>query len=216
MSVPQRDGSGRVPMFNSMPPAIVWLGGLIVASYLVGAIYEPARIWWINTHAVIAFEPGQVLPAQPLGNVLPYLTHVLVHFGLLHLTLNMAVLISAGRAVADVFGRNLQGSLGFLIFFATCSVAGALLDVYLHSGEPRILGGASTGVSGLIAAAGWVMGGWRGMLGMALPWIGINILLGLTGTVIPIPIGWAAHIGGTIAGAILFPPLVMLMRDHRR
>ena len=69
------------------------------------------------------------------------------------------------------------------------------------------MGGASTGVSGLLAAAGWVMGGYRGMLRLALPWIGLNLVFGLVGLGFPIPIGWMAHIGGTIAGAVLFPVL---------
>lgn len=67
------------------------------------------------------------------------------------------------------------------------------------------MGGASTGVSGLIAGAGWVRGGYRGMLGLVMPWIGINIAIGLANIAMPVPIGWAAHIGGAVAGALVFP-----------
>jgi membrane associated rhomboid family serine protease len=216
VSVPERDGSDSPPIFNDMPPGVLILATVIVGSFLIGLVHDPARIWWISANAVVAIEPGDVLPAQPFGHVLPYLTHVFVHFGALHIVFNTAALVALGRAVGKAFGYGLQGTLGFLIFFFTCSVAGALMDVMLHSGDLRILGGASTGVSGLFAAAGWVRGGWRGMAAMAMPWIGLNLLLGLTGTILPIPIGWAAHIGGTIAGAILFLPMVLLLKDSRR
>jgi membrane associated rhomboid family serine protease len=78
------------------------------------------------------------------------------------------------------------------------------------------MGGASTGVSGLIAAAGWVRGGFRGMLGLALPWIGFNIVIALTGMVLPIPISWAGHIGGTVAGALLFPLVLAVFGEAGR
>ena len=50
------------------------------------------------------------------------------------------------------------------------------------------------------------------MLRLTLPWIAINLLIGLLGIAVPIPIGWAAHIGGAIAGAGLFPLALYLAR----
>lgn len=76
------------------------------------------------------------------------------------------------------------------------------------------MGGASTGASGLIAAVGWVTGGWRGMARLAVPWIGLNLLIAVTGLAIPIPIGWAAHIGGTLAGAVLTPLLLAVFGER--
>ena len=54
------------------------------------------------------------------------------------------------------------------------------------------------------------MGGWRGMLRLALPWIGLNLVIAVTGLAFPIPISWAGHIGGTLAGIVLTPVLIAL------
>lgn len=149
---------------------------------------------------------------QPLGPLFPYIGHVLVHFGVLHIAMNLAILISIGRPVAAAFGWGGRGALGFVVLFLLCSVAGAVAQILVVGDEQMIMGGASTGVSGLIAAGGWATGGYRGMLRLALPWIGINLAIGLLGMAWPLPVGWAAHIGGTIAGAMLFPLLLPLFR----
>ncbi|WP_417497946.1 rhomboid family intramembrane serine protease [Maricaulis sp.] len=205
MSVPQRDDQIRTPIFNAMPAAVLILATAILASAAITALSPEAGRWILASSLVISGPAGTALPAQPLGHVAPLLLHVFIHFGLLHLVMNLAVLIGAGRAVGLALGGGIRGTAGFLVFFFMCAAAGAALEVLLpHDGIVQ-MGGASTGVSGLIAAAGWVRGGYRGMLGLALPWIGFNILIALTGMVLPIPISWAGHIGGTVAGALLFP-----------
>lgn len=204
------------PIFNNVPPGVLILAIPMVLAFVAGAFSEEFQIWWTATNAVVAVDLGEPMPRQPLGNVLPYLTHVFLHFGLLHIAFNTTALVALGRLVGSAFGEGVMGTAGFLIFFFTCSVAGALADFVTHSGELRLLGGASTGVSGLLAAAGWVRGGWRGMASLALPWIAVNIVIGLAGLAIALPIGWIAHIGGVVAGIVLFPPMLMLMRERRR
>jgi membrane associated rhomboid family serine protease len=188
-----------------MPPAVLLLAGLILAAALAGYVAPQLDRWIFAASVVLAAEPGTPLPAQPLGHAAPYLLHVFVHFGFLHLAMNLAVIVGAGRPVGLALGTGLRGSLGFLAFFFACAAAGAATEVLLHAGETSTMGGASTGASGLLAAVGWVTGGWRGMLRLSLPWIGINLLIALTGMAFPLPIGWAAHIGGTLAGAVLTP-----------
>jgi membrane associated rhomboid family serine protease len=212
MSVSQRDNRGRVPIFNSVPPGV----GLILLGVLGVYLIEfalPGVAGWIRQAGVIYLAESQVqLPLQPLGAFAPYLLHVFIHFGFLHVAMNSVILVSTGREVEAAFGPGHRGMVGFLVFFFICSVIGALSSVLTHSGDPTAMAGASTGVSGLIAAAGWVRGGWRGMAQLALPWIGLNLLIGLSNMFASIPIGWMAHIGGTIAGAILFPVLLALFR----
>lgn len=215
MSVPERDderdgppgGGSRQPIFNNIPPGVLIIALPILAVALLEIIAPGLERWIFAASVVVVPGPGQIAPQQPLGPWAPYLLHVLIHFGFLHIAMNVTILVSAGRAVGSSFGTDLRGTLGFLVFFALCSIAGAAAQVAFSGNEAMTMGGASTGVSGLLAAAGWVMGGYRGMLRLALPWIGLNLVFGLVGLGFPIPIGWMAHIGGTIAGAVLFPVL---------
>ena len=211
--MPLRDGR-RDPVFNAMPPAVLILatGILLVA----GAEYLLPDVgrWIFSASVLIEPGPSQLVPQQPLGPYAPYLLHVFIHFGFLHIAMNVAILISAGRSVGMAFGTGVKGSAGFLILFFACSVIGAVAQILLHSGEPMVMGGASTGVSGLIAAAGWVMGGWRGMARLALPWIGLNIILAFAGMAFPVPLAWAGHIGGTVAGIILTPIALGLFSER--
>lgn len=215
MSVPPRDDQVRAPIFNAMPAAVLILAIAMAGVAAIVSFVPEAGRWIIAASLVIVGPADMRIPAQPLGHVAPLVLHVFIHFGWFHLVMNLAVLVGAGRAVGLALGRGLKGTVGFLVFFFVCSIAGAGLEVLLPHDAPVQMGGASTGVSGLIAAAGWVRGGYRGMLAMALPWIGFNILIALTGMVLPIPISWAGHIGGTVAGALLFP-LAMSVFGERR
>ncbi|WP_300529338.1 rhomboid family intramembrane serine protease [Maricaulis sp.] len=215
MSVPERDderheppgGGSRQPIFNNIPLGVLIVAVPIIVVALLPFIAPELERLIFAASVVVVPGPGQIAPQQPLGPWAPYLLHVLIHFGVLHIAMNLTILVSAGRAVAAGFGTDSRGTLGFLVFFALCSIAGAATQVALSGNEAATMGGASTGVSGVLAAAGWVMGGYRGMLRLAVPWIGLNLVFGIIGIGFPIPIGWVAHIGGTLAGAVLFPLL---------
>lgn len=206
--MPEWNGAPRQPVFNSVPAVILVLAALMAIVHFSGAVSAPLRDLFVASFILIETPPGISPPSQPLGNEAPYLLHVFVHFGLLHFGMNVVVLIGAGGLVARQFGTDLRGTAGFLVFFFACALAGALTQQVLPADGPSSMGGASTAISGLIAAAGWARDGYRGMLRLAVPWIGFNILIGVTGALLVIPIGWAAHIGGTIAGAVLYPVLI--------
>jgi membrane associated rhomboid family serine protease len=123
------------------------------------------------------------------------------------------------------------GTVRFLLFFAVTAAAGAALHAGLNRLDVSVLIGASGAVSGLTAAALRFAVGPSGFgtaadqafrplapLGAALKdqrvlmfigiWFGINLLAGLG-----IPIGggdsglriaWEAHVGGFLAGLVLF------------
>lgn len=213
MSVPHRDSQPREPIFNSIPPAVLILALAILGAELLRHLVPPLGQFIVEASVLINVPPGTPAPEQPLGPLAPYLLHILVHFGWLHIIMNLVVLVSAGRLVAVALGQDGHGTAVFLGFFAVCSILGGLSQVVADSNSFLTLGGASTGVSGLIAAAGWVRGGQSGMLRLTLPWIAVNLLIGLLGIALPIPIGWAAHIGGAIAGAGLFPLALRLARS---
>jgi membrane associated rhomboid family serine protease len=204
----------RAPVFNAMPPAVVLIALGIVGVSVLGQLLPGFQRWTFNAGVFIAAERGTALPDQPLGPFAPYLLHVFIHASLLHIATNLAILVATGRAVGEQLGSGLKGSLGFVLLFFACAITGSGLEMLMHQGPPTPMVGASTAVSGLIAAAGWVRGGWRGMAQLALPWIGINLIFGLLGDMMPIPIAWVGHIGGTVGGIILTPFVLAVFSER--
>ena len=114
----------------------------------------------------------------------------------------MFALFGLGSQLIRFFGPSAKGAIAFLAFFAFCAVGGAAAQVMLYAvtGESGIAIGASSAISGLLPALGYVMGGWKGALRNSVVWVLINIAIAFAGAAMPIPLAWAAHIGGVIAG----------------
>jgi membrane associated rhomboid family serine protease len=194
---------GRQPIFNNVPRLPLGFAVSFVAVFVIGALIPQLNYLFLTVGAIVpAYGLGQ---ASPLGFWSPYLLHVFLHGGLMHLVFNSMAMLAFGAATYRPFGTSTLGAVGFLLFFFFCSVAGALFQILI---APNLLApviGASTGLSGCLAAAGWASGGFRGMLRYALPWAGFNILLAVLGSFSPIPISWAGHMGGLLAGALSYP-----------
>lgn len=206
----------REPLFNALPGVVVLLAAIIVAVQLAesvsfgrgGAVH--ALIYWAG--ALRTGAAADAFPPAPLWGASPYLLHVFVHAGWTHLLLNLGVLLAVGSAVRRPFGPGLRGDAGFLIFFFACAIGGALLHLITHLHEATTMAGASTALSGLIAAAGWARGGRVGMYQLALPWLGFNLVLAVVSVVYPVPIAWVGHVGGLLVGMAAYPVFVRTMR----
>lgn len=207
------DPPARQPVFNRFPAVLVWLAAAI-AAVTAGQLFGPpqAEDWLLRAGAIVTGAQ----PPRPLGEAAPYILHVFLHGGVLHLLMNLAALAAFGPPVAESFGRGLRGAAGFLVFFFICAAGGAAGQVIAAGGEPGIAVGASSALSGVLAAAGYARGGWGGAARMAAPWLLINIVLAVSAAAFPIPIAWAAHIGGLIAGLLLFPPLLVIFGARSR
>lgn len=203
-------GDSRNPVFNDVPAALVWLTIAVAACGIAVELLPPFRQFafqWGGFFPVFAFDrPG------PAPAIAPWVLHVFVHGSWMHLVMNTLALLAFGAAAARPFGSGIKASAGFLLFFFACALAGVFAQYLVEPDSQIPMVGASTGISGCFAAAGWARGGLRGMLSLALPWLLINIVLALAGTQMWIAIAWAAHIGGLIAGAILYPVFLALFR----
>lgn len=209
----------REPIFNNLPPVILILCGAIIGVHALDA-------WLLSSgqtafHAVLldaaAVRTGSLLTdyAQaPLGGYSPYFMHVFVHFGWVHLFMNIGALLAFGAVSLRPFGSGLIANLGFLTFFFVCAIAGAGLATLVHYDEPQIMAGASTSISGLLASAGWARGGYRGMLSLAGPWLLINLAMAVADQLISIPISWSGHIGGLLVGMIAYPAFVRFFNNR--
>ena len=223
-----RDGDTR-PAANPGPVRAPFLGpgvsGLVLVLCAVTVALHAVDSWAAaNNHTVhgIIMWAGALItapealpvtpPPAPLGGFSPFVLHVFVHAGWWHVLLNMGILLAVGSAAAAPFGRGLSAVAGFLAFYFTCAIAGAGLHALVHINEPTIMVGASTAVSGVFAAAGWAGGGRAGMLRLAVPWLLINAVIGIAGVFYSIPIAWAGHVGGLLAGMLLYPVFVRVFR----
>ena len=211
--------SAGAPAFNA-PGVVVALAATILLAHLAsngvfgGGASARAVGLWIG--AVRTGAMAGEAPAAPLFGLTPYVLHVFVHFGWLHLVLNLGALLAFGAAVARAFGAGVGATLGFLAFFFTSAIGGAVLSVLVNWNSASLMVGASTAISGLVAAAGWARGGRAGMLSFAVPWLAINLALGAAELFIDQPIAWAGHIGGLLVGMFAFPVFLALFGAPRR
>lgn len=215
----------RDPQFHSGPPAshgpmvnapavVLVLCALILLAHLAalglfggGAQAEQIALW---IGAVRTGAYAAEAPTAPAFGLSPYVLHVFVHFGWFHLLVNTGILLAVGSQTARAFGTGFKATLGFLAFFFACAIGGAILSVLVNFNSPSFMAGASTAVSGLIASAGWVRGGRTAMLRLALPWLFLNLALGIAELFINQPIAWAGHIGGLLVGMVAFPVFLAL------
>lgn len=126
------------------------------------------------------------------------LTSGFLHFGPLHLALNMIALYVLGRDLEPVFGR-LRFSAVYLV-----SLLGGSVAVYLFGGLNTVVAGASGAVYGLMGAMLVAVLRLRLNAGPALGVIALNVVLSFT-----LPgISLLGHIGGLVIGAAVTAGLV--------
>jgi membrane associated rhomboid family serine protease len=140
---------------------------------------------------------------------------ILIHAGLAHLAGNMLFLW--------VFGDNVEDAMGherFALFFTLCGVAGAMAHCFANPLSQAPLIGASGAISGVIAAYLMLYPHVRifGLAFKLIPvrapaylalgaWVLLQVGLALAGPLSgpDADVGWWAHVGGLIAGAVLTP-----------
>lgn len=173
--------------------------GLIATNvlfYLYGALTGMSA-WQLN----FAIYPG-------LGLQEPWrlVTSGFVHFGLLHIAMNMYMLFQ--------FGRQLEAVLGWKRFIALygISLLGGSAAIVLLAPDHSLHAGASGAIFGLFAAFGLLLYNRR------LPWQSLAASAGIwlvAGFIIP-GISWQGHVGGAIAGAATMAVFVALEKAKKR
>ncbi|MEM9299191.1 MAG: rhomboid family intramembrane serine protease [Bacteroidota bacterium] len=124
------------------------------------------------------------------------ISSIFLHGGIMHLFLNVYGLVLAAIFVEPIFGRTRY----FILYFIS-GICGSLASIYWY--ENTISVGASGAIFGLYGSILGLLltkefeGGKKAIFLLVGPYVGINLLFGLTGG-----IDNAAHIGGLIAGAI--------------
>ena len=221
------------PIFN-VPPVVIATIAVLAAvhalrllvltdaqddQFLLTFAFIPARY---AAHLAAGSFPGG------LGaDVWTFFTYAFIHANLVHIGLNVAWLLPFGTAVARRFG-----AWRYVLFMLVTSAAGALAYLIDDPDPMAPMIGASAAISGAMAAAmrfAFQPGGllfsdgeiyqvparpllatltdFRFLLFLAV-WLGLNALFGLGTTSIGGEDGealaWQAHIGGFLAGLVLF------------
>ena len=161
------------------------------------------------------------------ARVWTFVTYAFLHGDWGHVLINCVWLAAFGSPLARRFGI-----VRFLLFAGVGAIAGAAIHLAIHPSSPVPLVGASASISALMAGASrfvfqasgpmWSLGGFdayrrpaaslseivrdrRAMTFLGV-WFGINLIFGLTGGagLAAGAVAWEAHIGGFLAGLLLF------------
>jgi membrane associated rhomboid family serine protease len=214
------------PALN-LPPVIVVLLIVLVGVHLVRefVLTRGQDVWTLVNFAVFGDRPTD-LYLLPGVEVWSFLSYALLHADYGHLAVNAVWLAAFGSPLA----RRIGGGR-FLIFSALCAIAGAGAYLLVNPDSPWPMVGASAAISGHMAgAARFIFNGPRGYAGMQAAmeapastlagmfadprilvfigvWFVLNLAVGLLGGIGTFGggIAWEAHIGGFVAGLLLFP-----------
>lgn len=187
--------------FSLKPPLVVSvLGGAIVLTFVLLGQYAP------EAHAAL-FDQFAIVPARiaaaPGEALAPLLGHVFFHYGVLHLLMNGLAFMQ----VAPFLARRV-GDVRFLALFFASALGGALMFVAIHPASQVGMVGASGAICGLFGAyflavrptprAAFADPQIRSAM---LGFVGVNVVLM---AFLPLPIAWEAHLGGFVAGVLLY------------
>lgn len=155
------------------------------------------------------FTDGQftgVVDGVAQGQYYRLLTAMFLHFGIVHIALNMYCLLSLGPVVESAVGR-----LRFTALYLLSGLAGSALS-YLLGPQQELAAGASGAVFGLFAAF-FVLQRRRGG---DVTSISVTIVLNLLFSFSVPNIDWRGHVGGLVGGALVTAALVYAPSGPRR
>lgn len=148
-----------------------------------------------------ALAPGLVAD----GDWWRLLTNGFLHFGLIHIALNMIALWMLGQQLEPVLGR-----WRFLATYLISLLGGSAACMLFYPADQGVAG-ASGAVFGLLGAFLVVLIRMRMPVSLILPTIFINVVISV---VVP-GISLLAHLGGALAGAAATAAIVYVPRTNR-
>lgn len=165
--------------------------GILGDGTLRARVYMAGAFWTELLHGGI--------PVFPLQPATMFVTHALLHGGLLHMAMNLAILLGLGRFSADRYGPGVV-----LPVFLAGAIAGGLAFGLLSEG-PYPMVGASGAVFAFLGL--WVVWDWRRHRAVGAStrpiWLRVGVLAGLNLVFffgLEGMVAWEAHLGGFLAG----------------
>jgi membrane associated rhomboid family serine protease len=197
---------------NAKPLVVPIMIAINVAIFVLTAVQAQSIA---NNDQSLSFDIGMLWPpAAASGEWWRLFTNGFLHFGPIHLVLNMLSLYIIGRELEVLFGRVrflalylvslVGGSVAVFLFSQPEPARTSLGEAVLEYGRTAGASGAIFGLMGALAVAVFRL---KLPMGQALGIIALNIVFSFT-----FPnISWLAHIGGLVTGALvalgmLYPP----------
>jgi membrane associated rhomboid family serine protease len=161
---------------------------------------------WGAVLGYATYGPGETtLHGIAAGEWYRLVTAMFLHYGLLHLLLNMYALWILGRDLERVLGP-----LRFTVLYLLAGLGGNVA-AYLFTAPNAATAGASTAVFGLMAAIFVILRRLKLSVAPILPIIVINVIF--TFTIANISV--AGHLGGLAVGAIVAGIMAYAPRERR-
>jgi membrane associated rhomboid family serine protease len=212
---------------GTVTKALIWIN---VAVMILGVLINGARaavgggiftgvgtiqaIGAVHGGGITILPGGQVATGEtPGGTYWPGIddggwyrlfTAMFLHYGLLHLLMNMYALWILGRLLEAVLGRG-----RFLALYLVAGIGGNVA-AYVFSPN-TFAAGASTALFGLFAAYAIIVRRLGGSLASVLPILAINLII----TFVVPGISIAGHLGGLVTGALVGAGLAYAPRSAR-
>lgn len=196
------------PAIN-LPPATLGLIALTLGSHALLEFLAPRSVWLI--YDVFGFVPARYTGDFALDwtTIVSPFTYLFLHGGWMHLLVNLVTLAAFGAGVERRIGAATMLSMYFL-----CGLVAAAAHFMVYPGSDDPVIGASGAISGLMAGALLVLResghmGRNPLIYLAGVWIAVFTLpdilsLNVSGA----RVAWVAHIGGFVAGLVLFQAFV--------
>ena len=188
---------------------------LVAANVLVFALMVARGAgFWHGSSAVQLAWGANFGPATQDGEWWRLFTAMFLHFGVVHLALNVWALWDAGRLVERLFG-----SWRFALLYVGAGLAGNLVSLVVQ-GDRAVSGGASGAIFGVFGALLVCLARerhaierreFRWLFGGAAVFTAASLALGFIVT----GIDNAAHVGGFVAGALLGTALARALDRER-
>ena len=181
---------------------------VFVATVVLGGVHAA-----VGSGSGLMFAPvtrlsgllGVYSPAVARGEYWRLVTAMFVHFGVVHIALNMAWLWVLGRDLERTLGR-----IRFTTLYLVCGVGGNVAG-YLFSSITSVSGGASGAIYGLVAAMVLVHHK-QGQFNSGLIAL---IVIFLVWTFVVSNISIFGHLGGLVTGVLAGASLAYLSGTHR-
>lgn len=201
----------KAPLLNIPPVTKYMLVAFLLVHVITNGLLDDRTQYEIFRS--FGFVPGYYTGALPFGweALIGPLTFTFLHGSWTHILLNGFMMMAFGTGV-----ERWMGGKRLFVFFMLCNLCAALAQFVFDPFSPAPVIGASGGLSGLFAAVLLMMqkeqglgaGNRHGILPFILLWIAISVIFGLIGGPGQSSIAWAAHIGGFLAGFVLFKPVM--------